>query len=47
MTKRLYGNSEEMLLEVLMNLGKASASNVIFQSAQRLKEANGATGVLL
>nr|CAG4646999.1 EOG090X04YD [Megafenestra aurita]SVE92351.1 EOG090X04YD [Megafenestra aurita] len=43
MTKRLYGNSEEMLLEVLMNLGKASASNVIFQSAQRLKEANGAT----
>nr|CAG4636960.1 EOG090X04YD [Ceriodaphnia reticulata]SVE72898.1 EOG090X04YD [Ceriodaphnia reticulata] len=41
MIKRIFGNSEEMLLEILLNLGQASASNVIFQSAKRLKEANG------
>ncbi|XP_057374771.1 DNA-directed RNA polymerase III subunit RPC3-like [Daphnia carinata] len=40
MIKRIYGTSEEILLEVLLNLGQASASNVIFQSANRLKEAN-------
>lgn len=41
MIKRIFGNSEEMLLEILLNLGQASASNVIFHSAKRLKEANG------
>lgn len=41
MIKRIYGTSEEILLEILLNLGQASASNVIFQSANRLKEANG------
>nr|SVE75085.1 EOG090X04YD [Daphnia dolichocephala] len=40
MIKRIYGTSEEILLEILLNLGQASASNVIFQSANRLKEAN-------
>ncbi len=41
MIKRIYGTSEEILLEILLNLGQASASNVIFYSANRLKEANG------
>lgn len=46
MIKRIHGNSEEMLLEILLNLGQASASNVIFQSANRLKEANAGKTVL-
>nr|SVE84219.1 EOG090X04YD [Daphnia pulex] len=40
MIKRIYGTSEEILLEILLNLGQASASNVIFHSANRLNEAN-------
>jgi len=43
MIKRIYGTSEEILLEILLNLGQASASNVIFHSANRLKEANGSS----
>lgn len=41
MIKRIYGNAEEILLEILLNQGQASASEVIFQSATRLIEANG------
>nr|CAG4649280.1 EOG090X04YD [Scapholeberis mucronata]SVE93579.1 EOG090X04YD [Scapholeberis mucronata] len=40
MIKRIYGTAEEVLLEVLLNMGQESASSVIFQSAKRLKEAN-------
>lgn len=47
MIKRIFGNSEEMLLEILLNLGQASASNVIFHSAKRLKEANGGMFIML
>ena len=39
MIKLLYGDEEEMLLEVLLNQGQGSASNVVFQAALRLKEA--------
>lgn len=40
MIKRIYGTGEEILLEVLLTLGQASASSVIFQASIRLKEAN-------
>nr|CAG4647851.1 EOG090X04YD [Moina brachiata]SVE92974.1 EOG090X04YD [Moina brachiata] len=38
--KLLFGIPEEVLLEVLLNQGQASASSIIFQAANRLKEAN-------
>lgn len=41
MVKVIYSVAEEILLEVLLNLGQASASTIIFQAANRLKEANG------
>nr|CAG4641644.1 EOG090X04YD [Eurycercus lamellatus] len=47
MMKRMFGDLEEMLLEILLNHGQASASNVIFMAAKRLNEARGVTGELM
>ena len=40
MIKRMFGDGEEMLLEVLLNQGQSSASNVIFLAVNRLMEAH-------
>lgn len=40
MIKRMFGDEEEMLLEVLLNQGQSSASNVIFLAVNRLMEAH-------
>nr|CAH0102623.1 unnamed protein product [Daphnia galeata] len=37
--KRIFGSSEEVLIEILLNIGQASASNVIFHSANKLNKA--------
>jgi hypothetical protein len=39
--KRIFGSSEEVLIEILLNIGQASASDLIFQSANKLNEAIG------
>jgi hypothetical protein len=39
--KRIFGSSEELLIEILLNIGQASASDLIFQSANKLNEAIG------
>ena len=39
--KRIFGSSEEVLLEILLKIGQASASDLIFQSANKLNEAIG------
>lgn len=36
----MFGDEEEMLLEVLLNQGQSSASNVIFLAVNRLMEAH-------
>jgi hypothetical protein len=41
MIKTIYGSSEEVLIEILLNIGQASASDLIFQSANKLNEAIG------
>ena len=39
MMKNLFGDEAEVLLEELLNQGQDSASNLIFRSVQRLREA--------
>jgi|688.fasta_scaffold2396173_1 hypothetical protein len=39
--KRIFGSSEELLIEILLNIGQASASDLIFQSANKLNKAIG------
>jgi hypothetical protein len=41
MIKKIYGSSEKVLMVTLLNLGQASASDLIFQSANKLNEAIG------
>ena len=41
MINKIYGSSEEVLIEILLRIGQASASDLIFQSANKLNEAIG------